>query len=474
MGDYMLREMDSAGNTLASAYAGGRFSLLQAQADASGNWYLLGTFYDSVVLSSSMKLGRDSFGNGASYFLCRLHAGTLAPDWLTTLGGNSNCSIAAISVSGNSIYVPVDSLVSTKFLKYSTATGIPTTLWTQIGRSYTSYLEADSQGNIYVTGNCLLNGGLDFNGTMPPAPSSLKYPWYIARYHANGQLHWTYFLTDITCTSHGFKLAGNNAVYLGGMLADSTSLGGYHFNKPNSMFNSDFVLARLDSNGSLVWAQQRPAGTTGFGSIFFSTQFHTAVLDTMLYMYCETSGTFPFGTGVSITTTANRHLATLVAFNAATGNPQWAKNVAGLYTLSQHIISDGYSLWMTGNGSDSNALKFDTASVPTTVGQYIPYLAKMKVRNKPGGVVGPTGITMQSSEHGTTIYPNPAQGYATVDNLRDGERVSVRDAMGRLVGCTTEAARRQIRLVTATLPRGVYFVEINGQAGRQVFRLLLL
>ena len=99
-GDYLMQELDAAGNITASLAAGGRFSLIDAQADAAGNWYLLGTFYDTVRLSSSLQFGRDSFGNAASYFIARLHAGTLAPEWMNLIGTNSVCEARGIQRVG--------------------------------------------------------------------------------------------------------------------------------------------------------------------------------------------------------------------------------------------------------------------------------------------------------------------------------------------------------------------------------------
>ena len=361
----------------------------------------------------------------------------------------------------------MDSLVKTTYLKYDAATGARTVLWTQAGRSNTSFIQADAAGNIYVAGSCAINGPLTFNGTASTIPATMQYPWYIARYHANGQHHWHQYLNDITCNSRSFKLAGNNALYLSGMLADSATLGSHHFIKPQTLFNSDYLLARLDSNGGLVWAQQRQLTGSQQGNIFFSTQYQTAVADTMLYLLCETSGLSYWGNAVNNTTPGNRHLTTLVAFGSSTGSAQWIKMIGGLYTIGQHIISDGSSIWITGNGSDSTSLKFDTVMVPTIPGQYVPYIAKMKVGNGSSST-GVNVIPLQAPR----FYPNPAQGFVMITDLHGGETVTLQDLTGKTI-LRQMSSKNSLRMETASLPRGFYFLEISAGGGRQVLRLVL-
>ena len=475
LGEYMLRELDSNGIATAGLAARGRFSLTDAQADGAGNWYVLGTFYDSVILSPSLRLGRDSFSNTPNCFLARLHDGTLSADWLVTIGSSTSTGAAAFCISGSSLIVPVDSFSSTAFMRYDAATGVATTMWTQGGSSRTTCIDADSAGNIYVTGNCIQSLSLIFNGTVStPAPPSGKYPWYVARYHANGALHWYYFLTDVTCNARSFKPGSANAVYLTGTLSDSTRLGSTLFTKPAGFFNADFLMVRLDSNGNVVWAHQRPVTSSMQGSVSFASQYHLAIADTMLYMYCNTTGASTWGPGIT-TSNGTRNLATLVAYDASGGNAVWAKTVGGLQTLCQHIVSDGSSIWVTGNGSDSTGLKFDTASVPTTVGQYIPYVARMRVNTKTTGSSNPAGINHTApAATAVSIYPNPAQHAITIARLAGDETICVRDMSGRIMLPTVGAKKaNKVRVQTAELPRGMYLIEVSGAGGRTVTRIVL-
>ncbi len=470
MGDYSFQEFDSAGNTLASAFATGKFGLLQARADAAGNWYCLGRFYDTIALGPSMRLTRAWAGTEAEYFLFRLHAGTLAPDWLQAVGSNYFCSAACFTIANGQLLLPMDSSFNTHMYKYDLATGAPTRLWTQVGRSQTADIQADSLGNIYLTGSCVLNGALNFNGTASTAPSGSKYPWYIARYHANGQHHWHYYMTDISCFSRGFRLYGNNEVYLTGLLADSTSLAGFTFSKPANMFNADYLMARLDSNGTLVWAQQRPVTSITQGGITFGTAFHTAIVDTVLYMMCESQGASIWGPGIS-TNTNGKHLATLVSYSKNTGNALWVKTIDGLYTGSQHLITDGNSIWTTGNGMDSFAIRLDTVSIAATRSVYIPYVAKMDIKPRPSS--GPSLAVGNIGMEQIRIWPNPASQYVVVEGLSGQETLCIRDMTGRVVMPVATSNSGRLKVQTGALARGIYLLDVTGKDQRTLSRLVL-
>jgi hypothetical protein len=475
LGDNTLRELDSAGNITASLAATGKFASLQAQADAAGNWYVLGMFYDSISLNAGLSLTRDASGTSNNYVLFRLHAHTLVPDWLQVVGGatGSYAEANCFTISNNKLFVPVDSGLCTNVYSYDLATGAATRLWTQSGRSSTALIQADSAGNIYLVGSCVLNGPLNFNGTTPAVPAGIQYAWYVARYHASGQYHWHYYLNDITCNSRSFRLKGNNELYLSGTLSDSASLGGFHFSKPASLFNSDYLVARLDSNGSLVWAQQRPVTGITQGSVFFNTAFHATAVDTSFYMFCETAGNSVWGGGIT-TSTNSRHLATLASFNANTGNAVWAKTIGGLYTSAQHIVSDNVSIWITGNGSDSNALKFDTVSVATPgPGVYLPYIAKMQVGNKNAVTPPGTSVASPAMASGVRIWPNPASGYVLLDGLTGKERITLQNITGQTVMQALSNGRNAVQLETGVLPRGIYFVEIRSAQSAMISRLRL-
>lgn len=467
-GPYQIEELDAQGTALASLIATGRLAVLDIQADMAGNWYVLGSYYDTVRLSPTLALGRDSFGGASMCFLARLHAGTLSPDWLQTIGTTSSCDAEAFCVSGGSLYVPMDSFTKTVFLKYDATTGAQTRLWTQTGRSNTSAIQVDGGRNIYVLGSCVLNGPLTFNGTTTPTPAS-SYPWYVARYHADGSYHWHYYLNDITCTNRGLTLAGDSAIYLSGMLSDSAALGGYHFIPPPRSMNADYLLARLDSTGSLLWAQQRPVTSTVQGNINFFSQYQTAVGDTMLYFMSQTQGLSLWSGGLTNTTPVSHQAATIVGINARTGVAQWLKTVGGRYSFGHHIRYHNGSLWITGNGRDSTALNFDTLSLPMTYTEAHPFVAKMQVGDTP---TSPTHVEEKYKYGSVHMSPNPARQEVMISNLLRTETVRLLDLTGKVL-LERKATENILLLSTASFARGLYFAEIGSGSGKQIMRLVL-
>lgn len=472
MGDYVFRELDSAGNTLATASASGKFALLKAQADAAGNWYLLGTYYDSVVLSPGLRLTRSGVGFGSDYFLFRLRAGTLQPDWLQTLGSNSFCQASCFTIANDRLFLPLDSALDTHICQYDLNNGAATRLWTQNGRSYTADIQADSMGNLYLLGTCVLNGPLDFNGSVSVIPAGVDYAWYIARYHADGRHHWHYYLNDITCTDRGFRLHGNNEIYLSGTLMDSASLAGFTFNKPSRMFNGDYLMARLDSNGTLMWAQQRPVTRITQGNVSFSTAFHSAVLDTALFLLCETQGASVWGGSGIVTNTNNRHWATLVAFSKENGQALWAKTIQGIFTSGQQLISDGSSLWAVGNGMDSAAITFDTLSIASSTGTYLPFLAKMQIVATKDSVPSSTGIGPRNA-NSIRLWPNPARGFVMLEGLSGNESIALRALSGRLLLQVANDGKNRLQIATGTLAKGLYMIDMAGPQFREIRRVAI-
>ena len=56
MGTWTLFEYDSNGVRKGAAAFGGKVDLIDAQADAAGNWYILGRYYDSLIHCRQLRL----------------------------------------------------------------------------------------------------------------------------------------------------------------------------------------------------------------------------------------------------------------------------------------------------------------------------------------------------------------------------------------------------------------------------------
>ncbi len=470
LGDYRLAEIDSTGATTVATMVTGKLALLQVEADTAGNWYILGTYKDSVRFANGVQLLRSTAGGESSYFLARLQRGTLQPNWLVRAGSNDFCRTECFAMNTTGLYFPIDSAGgtsgSTSINRLQLATGARTLLWKQTGSSYTTSINADAGSNIYLQGNCVGSTGINFNGTSQPVPVNLQYPWYAARYKAGGQLHWNHYGSDITCSVRGSQLEGANALFVSGPLSDSTTFAGHQFSKPPSPGSVDYLLVRLDSNGVLQWAHQRPTGNTG-GHYGFQNRNHAAVADSNLYLFCSTDG-YPDWTG-GVTTTGNgKPNGTLVQVSKTTGSVNSARALLNTYSISQQIATDGYNLWITGVGRDSTALHFDSVMLAVPPLVTVPFLAKVKLPKPPV----PTGIAnVAPGLSFFTVAPNPAGQMLTVHSEK-GLPFRLLDAAGSTVLSGAFKGGRET-LSVSHLPRGFYLLEGISAGSKQVQRVVL-
>jgi hypothetical protein len=464
LGDYLIQQFNYSGASIATGWIQGKMSFIQAAADSDGYWYVLGTFYDTVNAWQGFQLVRGPMES--EYFLMRMKRDTLLPEWLQMVGGSYYCSTPSIAIGKHGIYLAIDSGGETKICRYGFLNGERTDLWSQHGSTYTAYLDVDAAENVFLTGTCLTGNKIDFNGTLGFADSLKSYQWYVARYHSNGRHHWHYWLGDISCVPRSFHSNGVQDVVLSGTLWDSTWLGPHYFWKPPRLFNSDFMLAKLDSNGYLRWAEQRPITSSNQGNINFSSVFHMAHADTSHYMFCETSGASIWGNGVGLQTKSNRTQATLVGFGYH-GLPSWGRLIEGTYTTAQQIVTDGYDLWVTGVGMDSTAIRFDSIQMPVTPNVYVPYVARLNVRNRPST----TGIAIKVPPI-CRVFPNPAQDRVSLYGTRNTS-IRIHDITGRIVWKSVLPEDGTAQITTAAWPRGIYIVDMQRGSAREVSRLIL-
>jgi hypothetical protein len=78
-------------------------------------------------------------------------------------------------------------------------------------------------------------------------------------------------------------------------------------------------------------------------------------------------------------------------------------------------------------------------------------------------VLDPTGVLQAVSANDWTIYPNPANEFLTVDlgEISGTAKILVTDVLGNLVSAQVTSDRKN-RIDLSGLPRGVYFVSVNG------------
>lgn len=467
LGNYKLTIYDSAGNAGNQVSITGKMWLVDAQADAAGNWYVLGYYYDSVVFTNGMMLLRDPMLlTKSSYFMFRLDAGTLALSWLKPLGSNNYCKTECFTLKNNHIYLPVDSVSGSTINKIDITNGARTELWKQ-GDSYISSLQVDDAGNIYLTGACAA-ANMEFNNTPATVPAGFSYPEYVVRYKANGQHDWHFWMKEITCVQRKLSLVNNNFIYYSGTLYDSVNVNGYHFNRGPSMA-SDYLMVRMDSTGQVKWGRQLTGITSPQGMISILDPHHGVVKDSSFLFFATSRSTINWGNSVTTATVNLANNATLVSVQPD-GASAWAKVVKARFSNSQHIVSDGNAVWITGVAMDSTAIGFDSLNVPVTPA-YSPYLAKLEAKKI---APPPTGINNPGTL-GFAVAPNPATNKLIISGLSEWNRdaiVLLVDITGRhlLRRTVTGAAMEQD---VSQLSRGIYFLEVQ-QNGQRVVKKIVL
>lgn len=471
LGNHKISEYDSAGNFLNSITITGKFHLLDAKADNAGNWYVLGQYFDTVTFSPTLQYVRDpfTFPTGSDYFMFRLNAGSLSLAWAQHIGSNTYSTASAFTIANNSLYIVIDS-VTTYINKLDLATGARTVLWPQTGFSRVSSIAADNAGNVYLAGNCS-HDTISFNGHVETVPFS--YNSYIVRYKANGNFDWVQWMDDITCNARTITLATNNLLYYTGPLNDSLVLDGHHLSKPVGYIS--FMAARLDSSGHANWVRQSNDTTTG--SAGMSTMYNAAVTeDSCLNIFLTIRGAINLGNGIISalpTTTTNAAIVCIKPDNTT----KWVKYVRGGSTNTNHIISTGKDLYVTGGGNDSTALRFDTIATAVTIGGYTPYIAKINAIEHATDTTSHGSYVSSVNTTNITIAPNPATKQVSIlglENVKGIVTMRMTDVYGKvLLTQTYETAHGREMLHVDGYARGVYFLELNGQNLNTIQKIIL-
>lgn len=92
-------------------------------------------------------------------------------------------------------------------------------------------------------------------------------------------------------------------------------------------------------------------------------------------------------------------------------------------------------------------------------------------------LAGTVGVNEQALLNNITLYPNPAQNNITVNLSKqptEGVSINVLNPMGQLVQTTVfdKSAGQKLTVDVATLPTGIYFVQVQAFGGVKAFRLV--
>lgn len=465
-GNYNVTEYDSTGKQLNVTLMQGKVQLLDAKADNAGNWYVLGRYYDTLLFSGGSRYVRNNpaTNTDADHFMVRFNAGSMAISWVKHVGPFKTVSARSFTIDNTRILIAADSLNYTVIRSMSLATGDPTTLFTQTGSSTTSSIITDARGDIYLAGTCALSG-MNFNGVTEPA-TTVPYS-YLVKYRANGAHAWHLWMRDPQCNQGKATLFQNRFLYYTNSLSDSMTIGSIHLNVP---MGPDFVAARLDTAGNVLWARQKDI--RGGGNATLGDPYHAVVTpDTALVLFTSASGYMYWKDSVE-TDLQGVSDACLVSIGAD-NHTRWARPVYTQYTTNHRVVTEGTAVWVTGNiYSPDGAAYFDTLKLRVAAYKYNPYLARTKMIRP---IVVPPSSVAGTSEDNLRLYPIPVHTTLRIDGLEGNCRMLLFDMSGRLMQKQeTKAGTTQANMDVAALPRGTYLLELSNDLGLKMMRKVVL
>jgi Domain of unknown function (DUF4347)/Bacterial Ig-like domain/Beta-propeller repeat len=323
--------------------------------DSSGNVYTTGFFQDSATFGSTTLTS-----NGSSdIFVTKLNSdGSVA--WAKSFGGSDfdgGSSIATDS-SGNAY-------TTGRF--YGSATFGSTTLtsngssdifvtkfnsdgsvaWAQnfggIDFDTGNSIATDSSGNVYTTGS--FNGSVTFGSTTLTSNGSSDI--FVTKFNSDGSVAWAKSFGGSNYDyDNGIATDSSGNVYTTGLFSFSATFGSTTL---TSNGNEDIFVTKLNSDGSVAWAQN-------FGGSNYDIGYSIATDSSgNVYTTGSFNGSVTFGSTTLTSTNDESYDIFVTKFNSD-GNVAWAKDFGGSsYSYGTSIATDSSGNVYTTGFFDSSA-----------------------------------------------------------------------------------------------------------------------
>ncbi len=460
-GNYKLTEYNNAGLPGSSATITGKLYLAYAKADADGNWYVSGQYYDSVNFPGGPSFVNPTPSSTTPYFVAKFNSGSLTCAWAKITGSST-----AFTIANNGLYALIDSDMVTHISKFDIATGERTDVLTQPFRSYTTSIAVDETGNIYLAGGCAFSG-IDFNGHIV-STTGIPYPVYIVKYRGDGTYAWHHLMSDVTCPERQLTVADNNIIYYSGKIFDTFSLGGFFLHHPAWVY--DYLVSRLDSSGNISWVTQLK--DTLAGDARADNNCHAVAMpDSSLSVFAEIRGYVDWGNGVVTPNDLSHTKGGIVNYSPA-GVVNWVKLISGNTISSRNITGNGNDVWVTGNIYDSSDYHLDGITVPVVPLTFTPFIAKLHTE-----AYTPAGLAAGPEDpEQVLIMPVPATNLLTIQipsTIKGNVRIRLTDISGSKVLDKNVENVTTTQIDVSTYSRGIYFIDISGNC-LKTFRKIIL
>jgi hypothetical protein len=446
-------------------------------ADASGNVYIAGYYFTSIVIGTNTLLATDSTsGTTGDVFIAKLDAsGNVL--WAKSAGGAHADNVDAITAdaSGN---VYITGIYTSRYMRF----GSGITLFNPNNSSSNSFgntdiyvakynssgtpqwarntaspgggfnegksITTDAAGNVLVAGTFYLSS-IAFGTNTLTGTAAIN--MFVTKYDNNGNVIWAKTAASagtgsINHTATGITTDASNNVYITGANGASTlTIGSVVLANSSGAY-----VAKLDASGTCQWAKPIVGNAVGTGIAHNSTGdiYVTGYFDGMSCAFGTTT--------LTNSNTSGNNTDIYVAKYSSSGSFTWATSAGGIYEdLTAGITVDGSdNAYVTGY-TKSTTMAFGSLNVAASNGYQDIIIAK---------IGNATGIKENNEFSEIHVYPNPSNGkiYVKQDPFSDlnGVDLILTNTLGQVIySKSINSLETEIDL--STQPKGIYFVRLE-------------
>lgn len=460
-GSHSLKTIDSSGTIIQTNSIGPKSTIKSLRYTPEGKLIVSGAFMDTLNYNGSAIFGVNEPGQFVmnAFLLCIDENGAL--HWSRNITQSypavEMIDVDAIDPNGNYWYANMDFGNPNSAAVCVGAEGQDSTIFSLPAvSSLLSDMEFDASGALYLSGG-IGSGSFEFGG-LPVAISS-NYNRFLAKMNAVGVGKWFHTVNDITIQKHEISLDDDANIYFSGALDDSLTMGGYFMNGPDWV--SDFLTAKFDSSGTILWAHDMPQGPTITGDARLSLTQSIIADNAGFYRFISYRGLIDFGNGSAIGAfpPVENYGISLLRFNTE-GDFLWNLDIPATYGLYPYSVvkCTNESGYLLGTASGSQQIGNDSILVPSNFSFYA-WAARFS-----NSIA--TAFSFFDSHEPPFVFPNPSSdGRINTNTLSNNECLEIFDLQGRLR--LKIMSNSNTGNIETGLPTGLYLIRgVTGKTQR--------
>jgi len=312
-----------------------------------------------------------------------------------------------------------------------------------------------TQDYIYIVG-ATISPVVSINGTEHDV--DFPYANIIIQFNNDGSYNTVNMIEDITTSRMGLAAAPDQGIYYSGDLHIATQVGNHFMEGPD--WGSDFLLARLDTDGNYIWTREAPNGS--FCSFEIASGYHLdSDEDYNVYIAGGTRFLLEWDDGTVIGRDTNITTPTMIKWNSngsIIGHIIAEDGQAGAFN-SMDVNANG-DFVLTGLINDN--FTFDGQAhfvIDEAIHPYVLYY-----KNETASVVS------ENNEDDFSIYPNVLGENQLLQINKSNavrEKLTAFDIHGRIVH-TENIQGTQNTIKLPALPSGTYVLQVGNRKGESI------